>query len=588
MGFLSGFIGTTPLEIYTPQVDAPPLTQEAQTQVVTQVTPRRVLSRRAFCEGSVGIGVLAAWAALTGCDPLPNNKQKATATPLIPRSPVTTPIPTRADTELAFTNEIVDTLLAKAESSHGGIRYKSEIQRPHHQTDRDVGAASIGIAFIAKAIDARKRGEDPTKYIAAAQGLATWLKAVSVTNAHGRFWHDYNDDNEIAQAIFTSFDDGAMGIGDFFWQLADLVQDIDQTTADEYRTIAKESVKWVMSQAQSAEGGYRWVWDITDESTGHQMGMGEGLIGIVHTLATYYERTQSSDPAFAAECKKYIDGALRYLDFARNNLGNQDPPIDTRAIPEAGVIGENNDTQLNSGYLSGAAGGFFMYLKLYQVFGDTKYLDKADEISSWLQDPNNGPLVNNGNGYTWKLALDPQGGDNDHLATGFEEGAAGIGWAYLQGYILLRNVRPDLANKYLDIAKQAANWLLSSGVAQDDGRGGLVWAEFIGAPVIHPNLNNGGAGICNFLQDLAFVTNDPVYQTGADKAFDGVMNAAQVSGGTVVFNDDDYDPDQNTHAPYSGEPGYHFGDAGQIVMGLRKQKGNTDIPGEHPGFSKAA
>jgi hypothetical protein len=40
--------------------------------------------------------------------------------------------------------------------------------------------------------------------------------------------------------------------------------------------------------------------------------------------------------------------------------------------------------------------------------------------------------------------LDPGGGDNNKYATGFEEGAAGIGWVHLQANILTGD------NKYLE------------------------------------------------------------------------------------------------------------------------------------------
>ena len=84
------------------------------------------------------------------------------------------------------------------------------------------------------------------------------------------------------------------------------------------------------------------------------MGMGEGQVGVINTLATYYERLRHSDPKIAAQCKHYIDGGLKGIDAVKAALLNN---VGTGAtIPETGIVGRDGDTNMDSGYLSGGAG----------------------------------------------------------------------------------------------------------------------------------------------------------------------------------------------------------------------------------------
>lgn len=467
----------------------------------------------------------------------------------------------------AFILKAGESLLQMHEDNHGGWRFRSEIQAPHYQTDRDVGAASVGMGFLALA---DKYPQD-SRWIAAAEKTATWLTAVSEQDNHGgRFWHDYVDDTETSPNVFTSFDDGAIGIGDFYWQL------YEKTQKPEYKQIALQTAEWTFSKAENvgtSQSVYRWRWDLSDTSSSYQMGMGEGQVGLIHSFATFYERTKVSDPAFAARCKQYLDGAVRYVEQTRAALGRNGG--DSRALPETGVIGQDGDTNMNSGYLSGAAGAAMMYLKLYQVFGDQHYLSEANQLFGWLSDSKSGPMVKVGNdAVAWKLALDPQGSDNTNYATGMEEGSAGIGWVYLQAYEVTGNTA------YLDIAKKAANWLLM--VAIDDAGNGLTWHEdeHPASKIVHPNLNNGGAGIGMFMEDILRVTKDSHYKTGSQGAFNGLVHQASQEGGTIYWKDSE-DGKQ-----FSKDPSWHWGSAGIISFMLHHSGGQFDIPGQQPALHK--
>src|SRR5437868_2686031 len=466
----------------------------------------------------------------------------------------------------ALLQKVGDSLIAHHEQSQGGWRFKSEIQSPHYQTDRDVGAASVGMGFLAIADAYPKDG----RWIDAAKQTANWLMTVSSQDQHGgRYWHDYIDDNETASAVYTSFDDGAIGIGDFFWQL------YEQTHEQTYKKVALETVQWTISQAEpySQDGlkGYRWKWDVSDTASGYYMGMGEGAAGITYSLANYYERLKNSDPAMAAQCKKYAEGSIRYIEIVQKeqakNTGSG------LSIPETGVVGQDGDTALDSGYLSGAAGDAFMYLKLYQVFGDKAYLAKSEELLGWLSDTKNGPLVRvNDNSVTWRLELDPQGDNNDNYATGIEEGAAGIGWSFLQAYGQTGD------KQFLTTAEQAGNWLLAVAVKGHDG--GLSWHEdeHPANPLVHANLNNGAAGIGTFLQDMYRTTGNKKYQAGAQGAMKWLLATAKYHGSNIYWDDN------GGSDPYSDDPSWHWGLAGLAEFAQRLKGGQLDMPGEQPSL----
>jgi Lanthionine synthetase C-like protein len=472
-----------------------------------------------------------------------------------------------------------DALINLHNEKFGGWRFASEIQGGNYQTDSDVGAASVGNGFLTLA----DKYVDDKRYLDAARLTGEWLIKVSRPDGKGgRYWPDYVDDNGVASEAYTSFDDGALGIGDFFWRL------FEKTKDERYKQVAIETLNWTFSQAENIGQGedvFRWRWDAHDNSSPYNMGMGEGAVGLVHTFATYYERLKDSDPDIAGRCKTYIDGTLNYIDNVKKALANElGDSRYARALPETGVIGQDGDAAMNSGFVSGAAGGAFTYLKLYQVFNDRQYLDKANELFDWLEDTDIGPMVDFGDGtIAWKVAIDPEdtsNTDNPHYATGFEEGAAGIGWVYLQAYKLTGQER------YRSMAEKAANWLLK--IALGDLRSGMSWFEYVHpdapAKLIHPNLDNGTAGIGMFLRDLYLATKVRRFQAGALGCLRGVMTAATIEHGYPVWHDADK-KDSGKIVPYSRDPSMHWGLAGYIMFIQRMLGGLTDAPGLHPGLS---
>lgn len=512
--------------------------------------------RREFLVGGLLFGALTIGGVACAKNTNPNHPPVAST-----EVQTTYPAPPEAAETMTFLEQTGRSLLAAHEDAAGGWRFQSAIQAPHYQTDRDVGASSVGMGFL---VLADQYPENP-EWLSAAESTASWLLTVARRDDAGNlYWPDYVDDGEVSESNYTSFDDGTIGVGDFFWQL------YEKTQNPQYKDAAISSLNWTLAQAENVGGDqpvYRWRWDANDDQSEANMGMGMGAVGLVHTLTLFHERLGGSDPALATKCKDYINGTLRYIDQVRTNLGSNDG--DARALPETGIIGEDGDTAMNSGYLSGAAGAAFMYLKLSSVFDEPAYLQKAEELLAWLSDEQNGPLVTSENGLAWQLALDPQGGDDAQLATGFEEGAAGIGWVYLQAYKVTGK------QEYLETAEGAARWLDSVAIKDSTG---YSWHEDESPTneIIHVNLNNGAAGIGMFMLDLAETSGKQEYYQIAQQAHNWVQATAQIDGNVLYWNDNDGE------APYSNDPSWHWGRAGLIGFMARMNGGSVNIPGQQP------
>ena len=109
-----------------------------------------------------------------------------------------------------------DSLVARHRAMpEGGWAWRSSIQAPHYQTDRDVGAASIGEGLLAAYAVTRD-----ARYRRAAVAAGDFLLGVAEPAAGGLRWPDWADPNgERSTTHFTSFDDGAAGISDYLWRL---------------------------------------------------------------------------------------------------------------------------------------------------------------------------------------------------------------------------------------------------------------------------------------------------------------------------------------------------------------------------------
>src|SRR3954468_14496544 len=150
-----------------------------------------------------------------------------------------------------------DSLVARHRAMpEGGWAWRSSIQAPHYQTDRDVGAASIGqglLAAYAVTGDAR--------YRRAAVAAGDYLLGVAEPAAGGLRWPDWADpDGKRSATHFTSFDDGAAGISDYLWQVFAV------TGEGGLRDGALAGMRWLIAQAEGAScPETSCSWRLTDD-----------------------------------------------------------------------------------------------------------------------------------------------------------------------------------------------------------------------------------------------------------------------------------------------------------------------------------
>ncbi|TMK40399.1 MAG: hypothetical protein E6G56_07905 [Actinobacteria bacterium] len=436
---------------------------------------------------------------------------------------------------------LLDTHVSAAQ---GGWAWRSVIQAPHLQTDRDVGAASVLNGLLALY---QQSGE--ASYLDGARRAGDWLLAVAETSGPGLRWADWVDSSAGRSSVhYTSFDDGTPGIAEVLWRLG-------QVTGDpRYTQAAMAGMRWVAWRAQSVGSAAcpsamcRWSW--RDGTPGdYETGLGEGQAGIVYAFLAFAQRT--GQRAWLS----YARAGGAYLESLMGSDG---------AIPErAGAAG------VDAGYLSGMAGQAYVFLALYRQTGEARWLADARRALGWLS----AHAAHEGAGVAWPIEVDGAGGDgNSARATGMEEGAAGIGWVELQAYA----VTGDRAS--LALARGAGDWLLAAGVGRG---GGLSWPQDAGQSGAPTSLDNGAAGIGWFLADLGQATGEPGFAAGAAAAGRWLTSAAQTGSSGLQW------PGRDGTIALAGDSSWHWGSAGIAAFLGRLAGGVSDAPGEEPALRGA-
>ena len=409
-----------------------------------------------------------------------------------------------------------------------GWAWPSSIQAPQVNTDRDVGAASVGMGFIAA-----YQATGTRAFLRGAQEAADWLLSIAEKAHGGLHWPNSESASAVDPTSYTSFDDGAMGIADFLYR----VYAIDHRAV--YLRAAGKALKWEEAVAHGADGKRcparcSWHWD-QNRGEGTYTGMGMGVSGIAYTFDLFAQRTGS------ATDERYAEGAARYIQHLINPRYN--------AVPE-----QPGRPGWDTGYLSGSAGDAFMFLRLYHHTRNRQWLRDATRLLTFVE--RTGHIT--GAGESWPIEFDPSGQQNNNaVALGTEEGNAGIGWALLNAYEVTR--RPA----YLTIARRAGNYLLAHLTPMD---GALACAEDIGSgntAFYHTSLDNGAAGCGYFLHDLYVVTGKTKYQAAALKLAAWIGKVARSSRRGVWWYD--YLNAKTGRWISRREMSWHWGQAGIIT-----------------------
>ena len=403
----------------------------------------------------------------------------------------------------------------------GGWAWRSAIQAPHYQTDRDVGAASIGEGLLAAYAVTRD-----VRYLRAARAAGDFLLGVAEPAAGGLRWPDWADpDRRRSTTHFTSFDDGAAGISDYLWRLFRV------THQQRFRSGALAGMRWLIAQARGPscpKVSCTWRWTDDPDWRVAYNGVGMGQAGVVMTLDTFADRT--GNQTFRAYARA---GAARLRELTENG---------TRPLAR----GSESQT-LETGFLSGSAGAAYMFLGRYARDRDPADLATARALLAWV----NGQAVPDpSGGLRWPVA-----DDDASSATGFELGAGGIAW------VNLRAARMTGDPSYREVARRAGVWLRQVQLAGGD------WHELGDEPSpVHVGLDSGGAGIGWVLEDLARAGIDTAANRRAARSAlarlrDGAARdrlgsywyAMRTSGRTLL----------------RAEPSWHWGSAGIAAFAAR-------------------
>jgi hypothetical protein len=119
------------------------------------------------------------------------------------------------------------------------------------------------------------------------------------------------------------------------------------------------------------------------------------------------------------------------------------------------------DTRWEVGWCWGSAGICYFLYKMYQEFGIVSYKELADSGLNWLTRK----AVKENGGYKWPRRK----GEREKYLTTWGKGAASIGYVFLLGYQISGK------EEYLEMAKGAAEWLISQATPTENN--GYKWLD---------------------------------------------------------------------------------------------------------------
>jgi rhamnogalacturonyl hydrolase YesR len=437
-------------------------------------------------------------------------------------------------------SEAAQSLINRHTALAGGWAWQSVIQAPNYQTDRDVGTASVGTAFL-QMYDAT----GTAGYLTAAEEAGNWL--VSVQTPAG-WWPDYVNPSSVrpvgpARYGFTSLDDGVIGQAGFLLTL------YQKTGNAAYRTAAVKGLNWLLTVAEAPAGkscpSQQCFWDWWAPAQGKvYLGLGSGVAGI------FYGLDQAAQ----------VTGNVTYESYALAAAAYEETQIaPSGAVPEV-PGGSISDT----GLYQGGAGIAFAYLSLYQHTGNTRWLGDASKILAWVRSQEKPQS----SGVAWPVSVGTKG--NSTLSTEIAEGAAGIGWVELQAYKLTH------AAVDLETAEEAGMWLLSVQTAQGSGDAWQAYTTGGGAGDYYTSEDLGVSGIGYFFNDLYFATGNTAYNTAAQDAAKWLQSASlQDSDGTSWYLNDCIGCGGWRN---EAEPSFNWGIAGIGAFAARLSGGPDDMP----------
>jgi hypothetical protein len=436
--------------------------------------------------------------------------------------------------------EAAQSLINRHTALLGGWAWQSVIQAPNYQTDRDVGTASVGTAFL-QMYDAT----GTAGYLTAAEQAGNWLVAAQTSAG---WWPDYvNPGNVIpsgpAKYGFTSLDDGVIGQAGFLLTL------YQKTGIVAYRTAGLKGIGWLLTVAEAPSGkscpSQQCYWDWWVPAQGRVfLGLGSGVAGVFYGLDQIAQITGN------ATYENYALAAAAYEETQIASSG---------AVPEV-PGGATYDT----GLYQGGSGVAVAYFNLYQHTGNTRWLADANKIMAWVR----AQEKTQPSGVAWPISVGANG--NKTQSTDIAGGAAGIGWAELQAYKLTYSVVD------LQTAEAAGTWLLTVQTAEGNGDEWEAYLTGGDADDYYTSEDLGVSGIGYFFNDLYLATGTASYNTAAQDAANWLQATSFIDADGAGWYQDDCMACGGWRD--RAEPSFNWGIAGIGAFGARLSGGPDDMP----------
>lgn len=393
-------------------------------------------------------------------------------------------------------------------------------------------ALLLALAVVALPVDAKRRSFTPrgiasSPYLDAAKQAANWLASVERRSADGVSW-PRSDRSSFAS---TGLSHGAAGIGAFHLRLYQV------TREQKYLDLARGAASFVAAEyRRGREGGYDWQ---------------SGAVGGGELFVLMYRET----------------GEQQYLDHARMTA---DILLRQAVRDERGTHWVMGNGNVYTGIAHGAAGAGVFFVQLYEISGDTRYLDVARDVYRWMR-PYTIPL---GDGIGWKRLTGDLtayhgfcGGSsgilyfldelaratNDEqyradfiatangLAASAEPTAKGVGWYYTsaqsgnRGVIYCHGTSCASSavahaftvagdSRYADLARAAMGHLQS--IAVTSGGDGPLWPHIERSGLVESGFQTGAASVGHAFLRVHAALGDSQYLDEAIRAGEHLIRRA--------------------------------------------------------------
>lgn len=268
--------------------------------------------------------------------------------------------------------------------------------------------------------------------------------------------------------------------------------------------IAGNAASFVISEAEPADGGYRWLYSLSRISHYNPV-LNTGAAGVGYFLVKLYELTNES--AYF----KYAEGAAKWImSEAEFRDGGYTWPFYDDENPRPG------GWYLTPGKAVGGVAEFF--LELYKVTGKREYLDYAEGAAQWII---NTAFVESGPGAY--VEYNP-----------YHQAAFGI-YSYVQrdvGFLMIHLYQVTGKRVYLDKAREIAEWIVYTAECENNL---CRWYDDRGYKNIYTIA--GMATLADYLYEVYNVTSESRYLGVAEGFLNWIESVGVREGDKIKFRD---------------------------------------------------